>query len=263
VESNPTLCSFGKQSLRPIWDLASTPERKTQLEEAFAKYVEEGGIKISDVTIEVQRASVQRIVSNWYATSTQNDLGNNRVGLYGPKGSNGYYVVGHVADNNNDVRPGANLASMDSILVKELGEPGKLLAKPLDFTQVYRDSGTGAKDDWSLWQAVCPVNFVSVGYFARKGHGGPNMNMPDDPFADVRCVHKTLVEPAAIPNLNSFFFTGEHQRGYNLLLFRIKPVAGSDAIDGNFFYPFSPDPYGTPFPANLKLWVLKNPNARK
>jgi hypothetical protein len=89
------------------------------------------------------------------------------------------------------------------------------------------------------------------------------MNMPDDPFADVRCVHKTLVEPAAIPNLNSFFFTGEHQRGYNLLLFRIKPVAGSDAIDGNFFYPFSPDPYGTPFPANLKLWVLKNPNARK
>jgi hypothetical protein len=262
VEEKPTLCRFGNQSLRPIWELASTDERKAELEEAFAKYLEEGGIKESSVTIEIQRANVIRVASNWYATSTDQDLGNNRIGIYGPKSSNGYYVVGHVADNNNDVRPGADLASLDSILVKELGEPGQLLAKPIGFTQVYNDAGTKAKEDWSIWQANCPVNFVSVGFFARKGHDGPNLTMPDDPFADVRCVHKTLAEPAAIPDVNSFFFTGEHQRGFNLLLFRIKPQEGSNAIDGNFFFPFSPDPYGSALPANLKLWVLKNPNAR-
>jgi hypothetical protein len=260
VENNPTLCSFDNQSLRPIWELASTDERKAEIEAAFAKYLEEGGIKISAVTIEIQRADVQRVVSNWYATSTDQDLGNNRVGFYAPAASDGYYVVGHIADNNNDTRPGADLASLDSILVRELGEPGKLLAKPVRFTQIYRDAGTRAKDNWSLWQAVCPVNFVSVGFFARREYGDPNSSMPDDPFANVRCVHKSLVEPAAVPDINSFFFTGEHQRGFNLLLFHIKPEEGSDAIDGNFFYPFSPAQYGNPLPGNLQLWVLKNPN---
>ena len=259
---NPTLCQFGNQSLRPIWDLASTAERKAEIQEAFAKYVEEGGIKVSAVTIEIQRASVIKVASNWYATGTDRDLGNNRIGVYSPKASDSYYVVGHVADNNNDVRPNLNLASLDSILVKELGEPGKLLAKPVGFTQVYNDAGTRGKEDWSIWQADCPVNFVAVGYFARKGHGAPNITMPDDSFADVRCVHKTLAEPAAIPTKDSFFFSGESQRGYSLLVYRIKPQEGSNAIDGNFFYPFGPENYNNPLPNNLKLWVLKNPNAK-
>ena len=264
VKEEPTLCRFNKDSLRPIWLLASTDERKQEIQEAYDEYLKAGGIQDSSGQIAIVRTDqLKRVGENWYATATDKDLGNNRIGVYSPIATpeNGYFVVGHIANNNNDPRPGW-VADIDSILVKELGEPGKLLAKPISYTQVYNDAGTRGKEDWSIWQANGPVNFVAVGFFARKGHDAPNLNFPSDLFNDIRCVHKSLVEPAAIPTKDSFFFSGESQRGYNLLVYRIKPVEGSDAIDGNFFYPFSPREYSNPLPTNLKLYVLKNPSAK-
>ncbi len=140
VEQNPTLCRFGNQSLRPIWELASTPERKAELEKAFMQYVKAGGIVDSSGKIDVRRTTQLEMVGTNWGANNHDKLKSNRIGVFSPipDPEQGYYIVGQAANNSNDPKQPANI---DSILVKELSEQGNLLAKPIGFSLIYTDKG--------------------------------------------------------------------------------------------------------------------------
>jgi len=264
VDDNPTLCRFTNQSLRGIWNLASTPERKKQLEQAFADYAKSGEVKDAEGKITFQRVkAMQFLASNWYAARTHN-CPECRVAFFQPKTdtANGWYVVGHVANNDNE--PGKT-GNMDTIMVKEIGAPGSLLAEPLGYTEVYIDKDTGYRKDhdWSVWRASCPANFVALSDFAKRDHSAPNTDFPaQNPFRDVRCVHISAVESAAPLNKADMVHTGEGSGGRNIITYRIKPNDGSNAVGGNFFYAARPNDYKDSPTADMRLYVLKDPNAR-
>ncbi len=263
VEANPTLCRFGDRSLRGIWTLAATSERQEELKAAFAKYSSGKEIKDIESKIEVRRVNdLKRVGENWYAKNSQNGSPYT-IGVYAPvaEPDNGWYIVGHSADKNN--RP-ETAATIDSILVKEIGETGKLLREPLGYEEIYNDKSTSGWKDWSIWKANCPVGFVALSYFAKYGHSAPNTNIPsENPFKDVRCVSEGLVEPAVAPTTANVIYNGEGSGGRNIMVYSIKPQTAAGTVDGNFFYTQTPGNYSDPIPSNLKLYVLKNPSAVK
>jgi hypothetical protein len=182
------------------------------------------------------------------------------VGFFEPitDTANGWYIVGHVANNDSEPR---KTGMMETIMVKEMGGQGSLLAAPLGFTEVYNDSGTGYRKDhdWSVWQASCPANFVALSHFARMSHTAPNIDFPmQNPFRNVRCVHIGAVEPAAPLTKADMIHTGEGSGGRNIVTYRIKPGSGS-GIGGNFFYAERPNDYNSSPGAIPRLYVLKNP----
>lgn len=64
-----------------------------------------------------------------------------------------------------------------------------LLVKPVDWKQVWKDSGSGATKDGSFWQALPPDNnYVCIGSVSQLSHN-TKPNIPN-----YRCVHKSLTE---------------------------------------------------------------------
>ena len=64
----------------------------------------------------------------------------------------------------------------------------RLLATPIDWDQVWRDKGSGARRDGSIWEAIPPdSNYICLGSIPQLGYKKPNM-------PNYRCVHKSLTE---------------------------------------------------------------------
>ena len=53
------------------------------------------------------------------------------------------------------------------------GTPGSV-ADAIDLTQVWNDTGTGAKMDGSVWRASVPDGYESLGDMWVKGYGRPD-----------------------------------------------------------------------------------------
>jgi hypothetical protein len=64
-----------------------------------------------------------------------------------------------------------------------------LLVAPVDWQQVWKDSGSGATRDGSFWQAIPPDNnYKCIGSVSQLNHNAkPNL-------ANYRCVHKSLTD---------------------------------------------------------------------
>ncbi len=262
VAADPTLAGFTERSLKPIWDLAKTPERKQELIKAFDEWAKSKAIKEAEgkITFRAVAASdLKRVAGNWYAKNSQNGPPY-RIGVYSPVADpdNGWFIVGHAADTNN--RPETD-ATVDSILVKEVGVPsGTLLREPLGYTEVYNDRSTGAKEDWSIWKAQCPVGFVTLGHFGKDKHSAPNVNIPsENPFRDVRCISEGALERAPVPTKADVIYDGNGSGGRNIMVYAVKP-GGETGVNGNFFYTIIPGDYNDPIPSNLKVYVLKDPS---
>ena len=258
VEAKPTLAGFTTKSLRPIWKLASTPERQAEIEEAFRAFVQSSEIK--DVAGNVKVANVtgaKQVASNWNGRGTDGD-GNaaHRFAAWSPVSDteNGYYVVGHAA--NRDSRT-EKTGTIKTIMVKEIGPQGSMLAAPIDFTPV--TEFTGGRQ-WSIWRAVCPANFVSLGDFAKWDKSKPNMDIPDqNPFKDVRCVSVGATEAAAPLSNTETVYNNDGSGEWGFVAYKIKPTAGSSAINGNFFYGVRVDSFTAAPPEDAEPRVLKNP----
>ncbi len=260
VAANPTLAGFTDQSLKPIWLLAKTDERKQELKEAFDEWAKSKAIKEAEGKITFRAATkLVRVGENWYAKNSQNGPPY-RIGVYSPVADpdNGWFVVGHAADVNN--RPETK-AIVNSILVKEVGVPsGTLLQAPLGYTEIYNDKSTGAKRDWSIWEAQCPVGFVALGNFAKYDHAAPNTNIPsENPFKDVRCISEGAVESAPVPTTANVIYDGQGSGGRNIMVYAIKP-GGATGVNGNFFHTIIPGDYNDPVPTNVMVYVLKDPS---
>lgn len=107
------------------------------------------------------------------------------LALFQAEAEPGFFIVGGHAQSNYD--------RADDCALTLRGD-GNLLVPPAGWDRVWRDKGTGAQMDGSIWRARSPdADHVCLGDVGQAGKDQPNV-------AQYRCVHRCLVSavrPAA------------------------------------------------------------------
>ena len=108
----------------------------------------------------------------------------------------GFFPLGDLAVSGHD-----NINNRRVVAVVCEGAPpsaganhGQALSKPDDFEQVWKDTGSGAKTDCSIWRPVPPEGYVALGLVCADGLDKPSVN-------SVRCVRADLVVAASIDTM--------------------------------------------------------------
>ena len=116
------------------------------------------------------------------------------MALYQPRPEPGYFIIGGYAQNNYDAPNGCTLT-----IKPAAGAEAKLLSAPAGWERVWKDKGTGAIMDGSIWKAVPPSSdFVCLGQVGQTGKEQPVVN-------NYACVNRCLVQ--AVRPTNPFWTT--------------------------------------------------------
>lgn len=97
-----------------------------------------------------------------------------------------YYSIGSYGQSNYNPPSGITL------LVADDGD--EAIKHPVDYTLVYKDSGSGANMDGSFWKPVPPDGYVAMGILCVSGYDKPKKS-------SVVCIRKDLVLPAVVGSL--------------------------------------------------------------
>ncbi len=96
------------------------------------------------------------------------------------------YIIGGFATQNK--KSGKNCVVVVSEPSNNPKGTPRLLATPIDWKLIWKDKGSGAKKDGSIWEAVLPDrNYKCLGSIPQIGYEKPNI-------PKYRCVHKNLVK---------------------------------------------------------------------
>ena len=79
----------------------------------------------------------------------------------------GWYRVGHHAKQGYE-------APNEPTMVVRASDPDAL-AKPTSYSLVWKDTGTGATADGSIWHPVCPDGYQALGDVAQHGYEMPSV----------------------------------------------------------------------------------------
>ncbi|KAL6069790.1 hypothetical protein QOT17_007361 [Balamuthia mandrillaris] len=84
-----------------------------------------------------------------------------------------------------------------SIMVRELDydpsrHPVQFLRSPVDFDEIWRDRGTGAKGRCTIYRPIPPEDYAALGFITFRGYDTKPQH------SDMACVHKTLLRPAKL-----------------------------------------------------------------
>jgi len=108
----------------------------------------------------------------------------------------GFFPLGDLAVSSHD-----NINDRRVVAVVCEGQPpsaganqNKALSKPDDFEQVWKDTGSGAKTDCSIWRPIPPDGYVALGLVCSDGLDKPSVNA-------VRCVRADLVVASSIDEM--------------------------------------------------------------
>lgn len=100
----------------------------------------------------------------------------------------GYFPLGDVIvpghENINRVKVVAVVREGDS--PSDDPARGKALSRPDGYEQVWKDSGSGAKKNCSLWRPIPPDGYVALGLVCSMGYEKPSLHA-------VRCIREDLV----------------------------------------------------------------------
>jgi len=166
--------------------------------------------------------------------------GDKDVTIYTPLVPAGYFMIGGYAQGNYNkpkkcvpaVKPSSSNA--DQIT--------PLLVEPATWQLVWKDTGSGANMDGSIWQPVPPhQDYICVGSVGQNGYNRPSIS-------NYRCLHKCLLQNVNTPdffwsdigthadkpislyklvNSNSFHARPDHNKP--TLLFDLAPVPACNA----------------------------------
>lgn len=115
------------------------------------------------------------------------------LALFDPMPAPGYFIFGGYAQGAYDTAHGCVLS------IKAEQQGGALLALPQRFERVWKDKGTGAQMDGSIWRAVPPSeDYVCLGQVGQTGKETPSV-------PQYRCVHRCLVH--SMPPTNPLWTT--------------------------------------------------------
>lgn len=100
----------------------------------------------------------------------------------------GFFSLGDVVvsgyDNISGNRTVAVVCEADSPSAD--ATKGKALSRPVGYELVWKDSGTNARSDGSIWRPIPPDGYVALGLVSVNDHTQPSLNA-------VRCVREDLV----------------------------------------------------------------------
>jgi Skp family chaperone for outer membrane proteins len=107
--------------------------------------------------------------------------------------NNEYMIGGHASQKQRSKYHCVTVVSLPANTPK--GAP-PLLLSPIEWKQIWKDSGSGATKDGSFWQAISPDNnYKCIGSVSQLGHNQkPNLS-------SYRCVHKSLAEKITSNNI--------------------------------------------------------------
>lgn len=80
------------------------------------------------------------------------------------------------------------------VMVVKAKNGSDALTSPIDYTQVWNDSGSGASNDGSFWMPVPPAGYKAMGVVAQKGYNKPGLE-------DVVCIREDLTIPGEAGDL--------------------------------------------------------------
>ena len=150
----------------------------------------------------------------WYDKGSGADVD---VAFWNPVNPDGYYALGHYAQNNWSAPLGPSFA------VREL-VPGAL-AQPLDYNLVWTDAGSGADLNGSVWKPIPPFGYVCLGMVAQLGYGKPGLD-------EIRCVREDLAIPGKINGMT--WHTIGSPVDYPLGVWRVVPALDEAIYTGGF-----------------------------
>ncbi|HEF4760488.1 TPA: Vps62-related protein [Pseudomonas putida] len=99
----------------------------------------------------------------------------------------GFFPLGDVAVSGYDNINGSKVVAVvrDAESPGMEGTRGKALSQPIDFQPIWKDAGSGARKDCTLWRPVPPEGYVALGLVCSN-HEKPLLST-------VRCVREDLV----------------------------------------------------------------------
>lgn len=101
----------------------------------------------------------------------------NSLSIWRAKLPAGYVRLGDFAHSSRS-KPGTAL-----FIAKE--KP-RVMARPVDYRLVYKDTGSGGSYQLSIWEPVPPEGFQALGYIAVQGHSKPSLEL-------VRVIHEDFI----------------------------------------------------------------------
>ena len=118
------------------------------------------------------------------------------VTFWHPIPPSGFYALGSIGlPNYNDLNDPKYKYTVASLCVKpsslQLPNSKPALARPVDYTFIWDDKGSGASHDGSCWRPIPPSGYVALGDVFNVGYNKPSLN-------DVMCVARELVYEGAV-----------------------------------------------------------------
>ena len=105
----------------------------------------------------------------------------------------GYFPLGDVVVGSHD---NINAKHNVAVVSERETDPTKAraLSAPLDFEQVWKDTGSGAKTNCTVWRPLPPAGYVALGQVCSSGDDKPLLS-------SVRCVRADLVIASTVGNM--------------------------------------------------------------
>ena len=96
--------------------------------------------------------------------------------------SNENHVVGHfgIRDNKDGRKPKAFVVSFT-------GDKSSAFRRPVSYSQIWNDRGSGAKKDGAFWKVNCPNGYGSLSDLCKYGWSYPSIN-------DIWCIKEDYLE---------------------------------------------------------------------
>ena len=143
--------------------------------------------------------------------------GHGNLGLFEPIPEPGYFTLGGYAQGNYDMPYGCMVS------LKPLGpQAAQMLVPPQRYERVWKDKGTGATMDGSIWRAIPPSDeYVCLGHVGQTGKETPAP-------AQYRCVHRCLT--VATRPTNPIWTTVDTGAKNPLLVFYLSHIGSFIAV---------------------------------
>lgn len=117
---------------------------------------------------------------------------------------NGYYALGSMGTKGyrNSVTGGVHF------IVVRAGSDHDAVRHPVDYDLIWKDRGSGADLDGSMWLPIPPPGYVALGVVANRGYGKPSRN-------EIVCVKREYTVPgrAGLPVWNDRKTGSDHDFG--------------------------------------------------
>lgn len=236
------LIDFTTDSLQPIWTLASSQSRATELENAFNTYAEQKSVDQIEI----------KFTKDFFKLFDNQSLKSDKdLTIYKPVATGDYYFLGHYAQANYSAANG------QALIVRDLS--GGALAPPTGYEEVWRDKNSNSKNDnYACWRPIPPTGYVSLGWIMTKNPKDQGYPTPSGTFVDrLRCVREDLVTEARIEG-SSIWSDAGSDADDDLSLWNISPK-DNNAIDSGTFYGWKNKDNQTPSPNNIYA-ILQNLN---